>query len=97
MWNVNRRLKILERTFFVQDLALNDDLTLDDESLADATRCLSDEDLNALIAANEAEEEGIPLTLRQIGARRTWNRVIACRTRSDHGADACSCEGIALN
>lgn len=89
MWNMNRRLKILERTFFVQDLALYDDLTLDDESLAEAARSLSDEDLNALIAANEAEEEGIPLNLSQIGARRIWDGVIKSRTKSDRRGDVC--------
>ncbi len=72
MPNVRKRIEILERTLLPVQFLPVDELSIDH-----AVRLLSDEDLDTLIAAGEAEKEGVPLTAQQMGAQRAFARAVA--------------------
>ena len=75
MPNVRKRIEVLERAFLPIQY-----LPADDMPIAELMRLLSDEDLDTLIAANEAQKEGLPLNGRQMAAQRAFARVVAqCR------------------
>jgi hypothetical protein len=71
MRNFQNRIQRLERSF----LAPQVDDDVDENTLAEASRLLSDEDLDALISVSQAEE-GSFLSGRQIVAQRSFDLAI---------------------
>ncbi len=72
MPKVRRRIEILERSLLPVH-----DLFADVPSMEDVLPYVSDEDLNSLITANEAEGEGRSLTAREMQAQRAFARAVA--------------------
>lgn len=72
MPNVRKRIEILERSFLPPQ-----DLLLDVQSMGEVLPYVSDEDLELLITANEAEAEGRALTGCEMQAQRAFARAVA--------------------
>ena len=72
MRSLQNRVLLLERSFLPPQV----DTCVDDKTLAEASRLLSDQDLETLIDASEGEAQGREPSSRHLAAQRAFARAI---------------------